>query len=45
VTRQPVAAAAAQLVTSRSLAGGTVDHIAGEAGIGRATFFRYSNSK
>ncbi len=44
-TRQRIAAAAAQLVASRGLAGATVDHIAATADIGRATFFRYFNSK
>ena len=43
--RQRIAAAAAQLVTSRGLAGATVDRIAETADIGRATFFRYFNSK
>jgi AcrR family transcriptional regulator len=44
-TRQRIAKAAAQLVISRGLAGATVDDIADAAGIGRATFFRYFNSK
>ncbi|CPR12876.1 TetR family transcriptional regulator [Mycobacterium bohemicum DSM 44277] len=44
-TRQRIAAAAAQLVASRGLAGATVDRIAAAADIGRATFFRYFNSK
>jgi len=44
-TRQRIAAAAAQLVISRGLAGATVDQIADTASIGRATFFRYFNSK
>ena len=44
-TRQRIAAAAAQLVASRGLAGATVDRIADAADIGRATFFRYFNSK
>jgi AcrR family transcriptional regulator len=44
-TRQRVAAAAAQLVASRGLAGATVEHIADAADISRATFFRYFNSK
>lgn len=43
--RQRIATAAAQLVASRGLAGTTVDHIADTADIGRATFFRYFNSK
>ncbi|OBI91034.1 TetR family transcriptional regulator [Mycobacterium asiaticum] len=44
-TRQRIAAAAAQLVGSVGLAGATVDRIAETAAIGRATFFRYFNSK
>jgi AcrR family transcriptional regulator len=44
-TRQRIAAAAAQLVVSRGLAGATVELIADTAGIGRATFFRYFSSK
>lgn len=44
-TRQRIAAAAAQLVAGRGLAGATVDRIAAAADIGRATFFRYFNSK
>jgi AcrR family transcriptional regulator len=44
-TRQRIAAAAAQLVASVGLAGATVDRIADAADIGRATFFRYFNSK
>lgn len=43
--RQRIAAAAAQLVADRGLAGTTIDRIADEADIGRATFFRYFNSK
>ncbi len=43
--RQRIAAAAAQLVTSHGLGGATVDRIADTAAIGRATFFRYFNSK
>ncbi|MGB8389365.1 TetR family transcriptional regulator [Mycobacterium sp.] len=43
--RQRIAAAAAQLVAGRGLAGATVDRIADAADIGRATFFRYFNSK
>ncbi len=43
--RQRIAAAAAKLVASRGLAGATVDRIADSADIGRATFFRYFNSK
>src|SRR5271170_3634304 len=44
-TRQRIAAAAAQLVAEVGLAGATVDRIADAADIGRATFFRYFNSK
>ncbi len=44
-TRRRIAAAAAQLVASRGLAGATVDRIADAADISRATFFRYFNSK
>jgi AcrR family transcriptional regulator len=44
-TRQRIAAAAAELAASRGLAGATVDRIADAADIGRATFFRYFNSK
>lgn len=44
-TRQRIAKAAAQLVIGRGLAGTTVDDIADTAEIGRATFFRYFNSK
>lgn len=44
-TRQRIAAAAAKLVASDGLAGATVDRIADAADIGRATFFRYFNSK
>lgn len=43
--RQRIAAAAAELVASRGLAGTTVERIAAAADIGRATFFRYFNSK
>ncbi len=43
--RQRIATAAAQLVAGRGLAGATVDRIADAADIGRATFFRYFNSK
>jgi AcrR family transcriptional regulator len=45
VTRQRIAAAAARLVVGVGLAGATVDRIADAAAIGRATFFRYFNSK
>jgi AcrR family transcriptional regulator len=44
-TRQRIAAAAAQVVADVGLAGATVDRIADTADIGRATFFRYFNSK
>ena len=44
-TRRRIAEAAAQLVGSVGLAGATVDRIADTAVIGRATFFRYFNSK
>lgn len=44
-TRQRIAAAAARLVAEVGLAGATVDRIADAAAIGRATFFRYFNSK
>jgi AcrR family transcriptional regulator len=44
-TRQRIAASAAQLVADVGLAGATVDRIADAADIGRATFFRYFNSK
>ncbi|WAC91517.1 TetR family transcriptional regulator [Mycobacterium sp. Aquia_213] len=44
-TRQRIAAAAAKLVADVGLAGATVDRIADAAGVGRATFFRYFNSK
>ncbi|BCP18146.1 TetR family transcriptional regulator [Mycobacterium paraintracellulare] len=43
--RQRIAVAAAELVASRGLVGATVDRIADAADIGRATFFRYFNSK
>lgn len=43
--RQRIATSAAQLVASRGLTGATVDRIAHTADIGRATFFRYFNSK
>lgn len=45
MTRQRIAAAAAQLVGEHGLAGATVDRIADAADISRATFFRYFNSK
>ena len=44
-TRERIAAAAAQRVAKVGLAGATVDRIADAADIGRATFFRYFNSK
>src|ERR1700741_784890 len=44
-TRQRIASAAAQLVADVGLAGATVDRIAEAVDIGRATFFRYFNSK
>ncbi|KQH81197.1 TetR family transcriptional regulator [Mycobacterium gordonae] len=44
-TRQRIAAAAAQLVAEVGLAGATAERIADAADIGRATFFRYFNSK
>jgi AcrR family transcriptional regulator len=44
-TRQRIAKAAAELAISRGLARSTVDDIADAADIGRATFFRYFNSK
>jgi AcrR family transcriptional regulator len=43
--RRRIAAAAAELVASRGLAGATVDRIADAADTSRATFFRYFNSK
>ncbi|QLL07671.1 TetR family transcriptional regulator [Mycobacterium vicinigordonae] len=44
-TRLRIAAAAARLVAEVGLAGATVERIADVAGISRATFFRYFNSK
>ena len=44
-TRQRIAEAAAQLVSERGIAATTVDQIADAAGVGRATFFRYFDSK
>src|ERR1700753_3148095 len=44
-TRLRIAAAAARLVGEVGLAGATVDRISDAADIGRATFFRYFNSK
>lgn len=43
--RQRIAAAAAQLVVDVGLAGATAERIADAADVGRATFFRYFNSK
>jgi AcrR family transcriptional regulator len=44
-TRDRIAAAAALLVAEDGLAGTTVERIAAEAQVGRATFFRYFASK
>jgi AcrR family transcriptional regulator len=44
-TRDRIAAAAAALVAEDGLAGTTVERIAAEAQVGRATFFRYFASK
>ncbi|AQT81107.1 TetR family transcriptional regulator [Mycolicibacterium litorale] len=44
-TRERIAAAAAELVMRNGLAATTADRIAEEAGIARATFFRYFESK
>lgn len=44
-TRQRIAASAARLVTETGLAAATVDRIADTAEVGRATFFRYFNTK
>ncbi|WP_319455351.1 MULTISPECIES: TetR family transcriptional regulator [unclassified Mycobacterium] len=44
-TRDRIAAAAAALVAEGGLAGTTVERIAAEAEVGRATFFRYFASK
>lgn len=44
-TRRRIETAAARLVAEVGLAGATVDRIASAADIGRATFFRYFNSK
>lgn len=44
-TRRRIAAAAAALVADVGLSGATVERIAAAADIGRATFFRYFNSK
>lgn len=45
MTRDRIAAAAATLVASDGLAATTVERIAAEAEVGRATFFRYFSSK
>ena len=44
-TRDRIAGAAAKLVAEDGLAGATIERIAAEADVGRATFFRYFNSK
>jgi AcrR family transcriptional regulator len=44
-TRDRIAACAARLVTDSGLTGTTVERIAAEADVGRATFFRYFSSK
>jgi AcrR family transcriptional regulator len=44
-TRDRIAACAARLVTDAGLTGTTVERIAAEADVGRATFFRYFSSK
>ncbi|MCW2630688.1 TetR family transcriptional regulator [Mycobacterium sp.] len=44
-TRARIAAAAAQSVAQKGLAGATIEQIARAAEIGRATFFRYFSSK
>jgi AcrR family transcriptional regulator len=44
-TRARIAAAAAQCVAAKGLAGATIEQIAAAAEIGRATFFRYFSSK
>jgi AcrR family transcriptional regulator len=44
-TRERIAAAAARLVADGGLAGTTVERIAADAEVGRATFFRYFSSK
>lgn len=44
-TQARIAEAAARLATERGIAATTVDEIAAEAGIGRATFFRHFDSK
>ncbi len=44
-TRDRIATAAAELVGANGLAATTVEQISEQAGIGRATFFRYFSSK
>jgi AcrR family transcriptional regulator len=44
-THQRIADEAARLVTDRGVAGTTIDDIAAAAKVGRATFFRYFDSK
>jgi AcrR family transcriptional regulator len=44
-TRQRIAASAARLVAENGLTAATVDRIADTAQVGRATFFRYFNTK
>jgi AcrR family transcriptional regulator len=44
-TQQRIADSAARLATEHGVAATTVDEIAAAAGIGRATFFRYYDSK
>jgi AcrR family transcriptional regulator len=44
-TRDRIAASAARLVAEAGLAGATVERIAADADVGRATFFRYFASK
>jgi AcrR family transcriptional regulator len=44
-TRRRIAASAVELVTAQGIAATTVEQIAEHAGVGRATFFRYFESK
>ena len=44
-TRRRIAEAAVRLVSEHGISATTVDEIAAEAGVGRATFFRYFESK
>ena len=44
-TRERIASAAARLVMTDGLSAATADRIAAEAGVARATFFRYFESK